>query len=111
MSIRPEFWLYLAVMAGMTYLIRMLPLVLVKNKIKNRFILSFLHYMPYAVLTAMTVPAIFHASGSIWSALVGFTVGVLLAYFEKSLVTVAICTAFSVLLVDLGINYIPLLLG
>ena len=109
MSIRPEFWLYLAIMAGVTYLIRMLPLILVKSKIKNRFVLSFLHYMPYAVLTAMTVPAIFHATGSIWSALAGFTVGILLAYFEKSLVTVAICTALTVLVVDLGINYIPLL--
>lgn len=109
MSIRPEFWIYLLIMAGVTYLVRMLPLVLVKDKIKNRFILSFLHYMPYAVLTAMTVPAIFHATGSIWSALAGFLVGVLLAYFEKSLVTVAICSALTVLLVDLGINYIPML--
>ena len=109
MSIRPTFWIYLLIMAGVTYLVRMLPLILVKDKIKNRFVLSFLHYMPYAVLTAMTVPAIFHASGSIWSAIAGFLVGVLLAYFEKSLVTVAICSALSVLLVDIGINYIPLL--
>ena len=109
MSIRPEFWLYLLVMAGVTYLVRALPLILVKHKINNRFLLSFLHYMPYAVLTAMTVPAIFHATGSIWSALAGFIVGILLAYFEKSLVTVAICSAITVLLVDLGVNYIPLL--
>ena len=109
MSVRPEFWLYLIVMAGVTYLVRMLPLILVKNKIKNRFVLSFLHYMPYAVLAAMTVPAIFHASGSIWSALAGFAVGALLAYCEKSLVVVAICTSLTVLLVDVGINYIPLL--
>jgi branched-subunit amino acid transport protein len=109
MSIRPEFWIYLFVMAGVTYLVRTLPLLLVKNKIKNRFVLSFLHYMPYAVLTAMTVPAIFHATGSVWSALAGFIVGFLFAYFEKSLVTVAIFTALTVLLVDLGINYIPLI--
>ena len=109
MSIRHEFWIYLLVMAGVTYLVRMLPLVLVKNKIKNRFILSFLHYMPYAVLTAMTVPAIFLATGSVWSALAGFCVGAVLAYFEKSLVTVAICSAVTVLLVDAGIEYIPLL--
>ncbi len=110
MSIRPYFWLYLLVMAGVTYLVRMLPLVLVKKKIKNRFVLSFLHYMPYAVLTVMTIPTMFHATGSIWSALAGFAVGVLLAYFEKSLVTVAICSAGTVLAVDLCINYIPLLL-
>ena len=106
MTVRPEFWLYLLVMAGVTYLVRMLPLVLVKEKIKNRFILSFLHYMPYAVLTAMTVPAIFHATGSVWSAIAGFAVGVLLAYFEKSLVTVAICSALTVLAADFLINYI-----
>ena len=109
MSIRPQFWIYLLVMAGVTYLVRMLPLVLVKHEIKNRFVLSFLHYMPYAVLTAMTVPAIFHATDSIWSAIAGFAVGVLLAYFEKSLLTVALCSAGTVLIVDLGINYIPLL--
>ena len=110
MSIRQELWIYLLMMAGVTYLVRMLPLGLVKHKIKNRFVLSFLHYMPYAVLTAMTVPAIFFATGSVWSALAGFCVGVLLAYFERSLVTVAICSAATVLIVDLGINYIPLLL-
>lgn len=109
MSIRSEFWIYLLVMAGVTYLVRMLPLVLVKKKIKNTFVLSFLHYMPYAVLTVMTVPAIFHATGSIWSAIAGFAVGVILAYLEKSLVTVAICSAMTVLAVDLCINYIPLL--
>lgn len=109
MSIRPYFWLYLLVMAGVTYLVRMLPLVLVKDKIENKFVISFLHYMPYAVLTAMTVPAIFHATGSIWSAAAGFLIGVILAYFEKSLLIVALCSAATVLIVDLGINYIPLL--
>ena len=109
MSIRPQFWIYLLIMAGVTYLVRMLPLVLVKHKIKNRFILSFLHYMPYAVLAAMTVPAIFYATGSIWSAIAGLAVGVLLAFFEKSLLIVAVCSAGTVLVVDLAINYIPLL--
>ena len=109
MSIRDGFWIYLLVMAAVTYLVRMLPLVLVKKKIKNQFVLSFLHYMPYAVLTVMTVPAIFNATDSIWSAVAGFVVAVLLAYFEKSLVTVAICSALTVLVVDFGINYLPLI--
>ena len=62
-----SFFAYLIVMAGVTYLIRMIPFVLVKEKIKNRFILSFLHYIPYAVLTVMTIPAIFStATGTIW---------------------------------------------
>lgn len=109
MSIRPSFWLYLLVMAGVTYLVRMIPLLLMKKKIKNRFLLSFLHYMPYAVLTVMTVPAIFHATGSIWSAIAGFAVGALLAYFEKGLLTVAISASATVLVVDICINYLPLL--
>ena len=101
--------LYILVMAGVTYLLRMLPMTFVTGKITSRFLKSFIHYVPYAVLSAMTVPAIFHATGSIWSAIAGFAVGVLLAYFEKSLVTVAICSALTVLLVDIGVNYIPLL--
>ena len=59
---RPDFFIYLAVMAGVTYLVRAVPLILVKKPIKNRFLLSFLHYIPYAVLAAMTVPAIFYAT-------------------------------------------------
>jgi len=56
-----NFFLYLAVMAGVTYLIRMLPLVLMRRKLQNRFLLSFLYYIPYAVLSVMTIPAIFYA--------------------------------------------------
>ena len=54
-----KFLLYLLVMAGVTYLVRMIPMVLIKEKIKNKFILSFLHYIPYTVLSVMTVPACF----------------------------------------------------
>ena len=59
-----NFYVYLLVMAGVTYLIRMLPLVLLKKKITNRFLLSFLYYIPYAVLAVMTVPAIFSATAN-----------------------------------------------
>ena len=109
MKITLEICLYILVMAGVTDLIRMSPFVLFRRKIRSRFLKSLLFYMPYAVLTAMTVPAIFHATGSIWSAAAGFLIGVILAYFEKSLLTVALCSAATVLIVDLGINYIPLL--
>ncbi len=105
MSIRPAFFLYLAVMAGVTYLVRMLPLVLIKRKIKNRFLLSFLYYMPYAVLAVMTVPAMFYASGSVLAAALGFIVAVLLAYFGKSLVTVAGISCLTVFLAELIIQY------
>lgn len=97
--IRENFFYYLAVMALVTYFVRMLPLVLVKKKIKNRFILSFLHYIPYAVLTVMTVPAIFYATSFV-PALIGFVTAVVLAYFEKPLVLVAAAASVAVLLTD-----------
>lgn len=56
------YFLYLLILAGSTYLIRVIPFVAIKNKINNRFIRSFLAYIPYAVLTAMTIPAVFYAT-------------------------------------------------
>lgn len=58
-----NYYVYLLVMSLVTYLIRMIPFVLVKKKIKNRFLLSFLYYVPYAVLSVMTIPAIFYSTG------------------------------------------------
>ncbi len=106
MSIRPEFALYLLVMAGVTYLIRMIPLVLMREKIKSRFVLSFLYYVPYAVLSAMVVPAIFYASGNIISATVGFIVAVAVSLFGKGLVTVATLSCVSVFLAELVMKYL-----
>ena len=100
------FIIYLAVMAGVTYLIRMLPLVLIKRKIQNRFLLSFLYYIPYAVLTVMTIPACFSATSDIPSAIVGFVVALILAFFEKSLLTASIAACSSALLVNLITTYI-----
>lgn len=92
-----KFALYLLVMAGVTYLVRMLPLVLVKHKIENRFIRSFLYYVPYSVLAVMTIPAIFDATPSLLSAIIGFTVALVLAYYERGLLTVALAGCGSVL--------------
>ncbi len=92
---------YIAVMAAVTYLIRMLPLAVFQKKIKNRFIRSFLFYIPYAVLGAMTFPAILYATGSMYSAIAGFVVALLLAFLEKSLLTVALCSCAAVFLVEL----------
>lgn len=88
-----EFWklvIYMTIMAGVTYLIRMLPFVLFRKKIKSRFIQDFLYYVPYAVLSAMTIPAVFYATGSVWSAAAGVAVAVILAFFRRGLLTVAI---------------------
>lgn len=91
---------YIFVMAGVTYLIRMLPLTLIQKKITNVYIRSFLYYIPYACLTAMTFPAILYATESPVSALAGFAVAVLLALKKKSLVTVAIFACAAVFIVE-----------
>ena len=82
MSDKMWFLLCLLTSAGVTYLVRMVPLVLIKKKITNRFIRSFLYYIPYAVLGVMTIPAIFYATASVISAVVGFLVAVWLAWKE-----------------------------
>ncbi|MBR4073410.1 MAG: AzlD domain-containing protein [Clostridia bacterium] len=101
-----NFFIYLLLMAGVTYLVRMIPLVLVKNKIKNRFILSFLYYVPYTVLSVMTVPAIFYATSHTITAIIGFVVAVAVAFFEKSLVKVAACSCAAVLIAEVAIKYL-----
>ena len=101
--IRENFFIYLLVMAGVTYLLRMIPMVLVRKKIKNRFILSFLYYIPYTVLSVMTVPAIFYATEFI-SAVAGFAVAIFLGFKEKSLVTVAMVSCAAVLVVQIVMN-------
>jgi len=101
-----NFLLYLLVCAGVTYLIRMLPLVLFKKKIKNRFLLSFLYYIPYAVLAVMTIPAIFFASEHIVSSVSGLIAALILAYMGKSLVTVASFSCIMVFACEILIKYI-----
>ena len=85
---------YIFVMEGVTYLIRMLPLTLIQKKITNVYLKSFLYYIPYACLAAMTFPAILYATESVISAMAGFIAAILLALRKKSLVTVALfsCT-------------------
>lgn len=78
------------IMAGVTYLIRMLPIVIFRREIKNPFVKSFLYYVPYAVLAAMTIPEILYSTGSILSAAVGLTCAFVLAYNKRSLLTVAL---------------------
>ena len=95
-----EFFIYLLILAGSTYLIRVIPFALVKKKIENQFMKSFLYYIPYAVLTAMTVPAIFYATDYVLSAAVGFGVAVLLALKRKSLTVVAVVACVCVYIVE-----------
>lgn len=85
--------IYIAVMAGVTYLIRMLPFTLFRKEIKSKFFNSVLYYIPYAVLSAMTFPAIFYSTDSTVSAAVGTVIAVVLAYFKVPLVIVALAAS------------------
>lgn len=93
-------YIYILVMAGVTYLVRMLPLALIQKEITSPFVKSFLFYVPYACLAAMTFPAILTSTGSIISAAAGFAVALIAAYKEKSLVTVALLACCAVFLVE-----------
>ena len=85
--------IYIAVMAGVTYLIRMIPFTLFRQKIKSPFFKSFLYYIPYSVLSAMTIPAIFYSTGDMKTSLVGTIVAVILAYFRLPLIVVALAAS------------------
>lgn len=91
---------YIAVMAGVTYLIRMLPFVIFRKKIESKFIKDLLYYVPYAVLGAMTIPAVFYSTGSIISAVAGLVVAVILAFRNKSLITVAVAACIAAYAAD-----------
>jgi branched-subunit amino acid transport protein len=93
-----EIVILIAIMASVTYLIRMLPFAFFRKKIKSAYLKSVLYYIPYAVLSAMTFPAIFYSTGNIYTALVGTAVAILLSVFNKGLLTVAICACLAVLI-------------
>ena len=99
-------YIYVLVMAVTTYLIRAIPLVLLKKPIKNRFLRSFLHYVPTACLTAMTFPAILYATDNMVSGAAGLLVGMVLAFFNRSLLTVALASAATVFIVEQLIRFL-----
>ncbi len=95
-----DFFIYLAILSGSTYLIRAIPFALLKRKITNRYIRSFLHYIPYAVLSAMTLPAAVYATGNPISGVAGLLIGGIFAYRGKSLTVVAVVSCLSALLTE-----------
>lgn len=94
--------IYIAIMAGVTYLIRMLPIMVFRRKIKSQVVQSFLYYVPYAVLGAMTIPAVFYSTGSMAASAAGFAAAFAAAFFGRSLITVALAAsaaAYTVMLI------------
>lgn len=95
------FLAYLIVMGGVTYLIRVIPLLFVRKTITNPFIRSFLYYIPNSILAVMTIPAIFYVTENRLATTAGFITAMLLAYKRKSLVTVAVGACLSVFIVEM----------
>lgn len=96
-----QFFIYLAIMAISTYLIRAIPFVLAKTDIKNTFIRSFLYYIPYAILAAMTFPAVFFATKNPISAAVGVVLAVIFALWKKNLLIVSVIACVGVFVTEL----------
>ncbi len=96
----PNYWPYVIVMAVVTYLVRVVPLTLIRKEITNEFFLSFLYYVPYACLAAMVFPAILSSTSFMISGLVGLIVGFIMAYMEKSLMTVALTACAAVFICE-----------
>ena len=93
--------LCVVVSASVTYLIRMIPMVFFRKKIENRWVRSFLYYVPYSVLAAMTFPAVFTSTGSYAGGIAGCVVAVVLAYMRRGLLTVAVGAAAAAYIVQL----------
>ncbi len=87
-------------MALVMAVLRVVPLLFFKKKIKNKFLNSFLAYIPYAVLTSMTFPEVFHSTSSVWSASIGVVAALILSYFGQSLIVVALSSTAIVFLVE-----------
>ena len=96
-------YIYLAIagVARTTYLVRVLPLTLIRKEIKNPFIRSFLYYVPYVTLAVMTFPAIIYATDSIWSGIAALVVGILVAWFSGNLFMVALSACAVVFIVEM----------
>lgn len=99
-----QYFIYLLIIAGSTYLIRAIPFNLIKNKITNKYVNSFLHYIPFTVLATMTFPSALFVTQSIITAAVGLIVALILALKKCSLTVVAIFSCVAVFITDIIIN-------
>ena len=93
-----KMFLLVLTMAGVTFVIRAIPLTFFRKKIENRFVRSVLYYIPYAVLSAMTFPYIFYSTGNVYTALVGTVVALIASLTKRSLIVVAVLSCLAVLI-------------
>ena len=94
-------YIYILIMAGVSYLIRVLPLTLIRKEIKNHTIRSFLFYVPYVTLAVMTFPSILESTNSVWSGLLALIIGIILAWYGRSLFQVAVFSCLAVFILEL----------
>lgn len=96
-----EYFIYLLIIVGTTYLIRAIPFVSIRKKIKNKYVNSFLYYIPYTVLAAMTFPTSLYVTGHILSSVCGLIAAIIVAIKSKNLTIVAVVSCITVLIVEL----------
>lgn len=96
----PEMILAVLVMAAVTYIIRMIPMTFFRKKIKSQYLRSLFYYIPYAVLSAMTFPYVFYATGNVIAAAVGTVTALIAAFSKRSLIVVAVLACVAVLIME-----------
>ncbi len=96
-------YIYILIMAGVSYLIRVLPLTAIRKQIKNKFLKSFLYYVPYVTLAVMTFPAITQATGTPFAGVIALVIGIILAWFGAGLLQVSAACCIAVLILELFI--------
>ena len=102
-------WIYILCMVVVTYLIRVIPLALIRKPIKSTFLRSFLYYVPYVTLAVMTFPAIIYSTGSMVAGIIAFLVAIFLAYIGKSLFFVSVSACVTVFLIERILELIKML--
>jgi hypothetical protein len=93
-------WIYIFIMFTVTYMIRVLPLTIIRKKIKNTFIRSFLYYVPYVTLSVMTFPAILNATMSKTAVMISFIAGIVAAWCGANLFKVALLCCILVFIIE-----------
>lgn len=100
-----EVYVYILIMAAVTYALRVIPMTLIRKEITNQFVMSFLYYVPYVTLAVMTFPAIMEATNTIYGGIIALVIGIILAWFGASLFQIALLCCALVFISELVISY------